>query len=166
MFLDTGNIFLIPHFMHRVCLRWRLVSHDPSGSCDNSLRLTAGMFRPVQFSSGLPWWILMTSLILLMEQQSGVVYQLKCDNCDKIYIGETSRNLGTRYKGHTTGRHPGTAVGEHLDNTGHMCSLKEAKILDKEDHVSRRRIKEAIRIHHGGAELNRDTGLDIPAVIL
>ena len=59
-----------------------------------------------------------------------------------------------------------TAVGTHLDNTGHKCSLKEAKMLDKEDHVSRRRIKEAIRIHQGRPGLNRDTGLDIPAVIL
>ncbi len=57
-----------------------------------------------------------------MEQQSGVVYQLKCDNCDKIYIGETSRRLGTRYKEHSAGQHPRTAVGEHLDNTGHKCS--------------------------------------------
>ncbi len=71
-----------------------------------------------------------------------------------------------RYKEHTAGRHPRTAVGEHLDDTGHKCSLKEAKILDKEDQVSRRRIKEAIRIHQGRPALNRDTGLDIPAVIL
>ncbi len=63
-------------------------------------------------------------------------------------------------------RHSRTAVGEHLDDTGHMCSLKEAKILDKEDQMSRRRIKEAIRIHQGRPELNRDTGLEIPAVIL
>ncbi len=41
-----------------------------------------------------------------------------------------------------------------------------SKILDKEDQVSRRRIKEAIRIHQGRPGLNRDTGLDIPPVIL
>ncbi len=43
----------------------------------------------------------------------------------------------------------GAAALRYLDNTGHKCSLKEAKILDKEDHVSSRRIKEAIRIHQG-----------------
>ncbi len=81
-----------------------------------------------------------------MEQQrGGGVYQLNCNNCNKMYIGETSRSLGTRYKEDTAGRHPRTAVGEHLDDTGHKCSLKEAKILDKEDQLSRRRIKEAIR---------------------
>ena len=60
----------------------------------------------------------------------------------------------------------GKSVGEHLDNTGHQCSLKEAKILEKEDHVSRRRMKEGIRVHKGRRGLNRDTGLDILAVIL
>ncbi len=83
-----------------------------------------------------------------------------------MYIRETSRSLGTRHKEHTVGRHPRTAMGEHLDDTGHKCSLKEAKILDKEDQVFRRRIKKAIRIHQGRPELNRYTGLDIPAVIL
>ncbi len=86
----------------------------------------------------------------------------------------TKRTLGKRaeawgqlrYKEHTAGRNPRTAVGEHLNNTGHKCSLKEAKILDNEDQVSRRRIKKAIRIHQGRPGLNRDTGLDIPAVIL
>ena len=34
------------------------------------------------------------------------------------------------YIEHTAGRHPSTAVGEHLDDTGHKCSLKEAKVLD------------------------------------
>ncbi len=101
-----------------------------------------------------------------MEQQSGVVYQLKCDNYNVRYIGKTTRSLGTRYKEHTAGRHPRTAVGEHLDDTRHKCGLKEAKILDKEVQVSRRTIKEAIRIHLVRPELNRDTGLDIPAVIL
>ncbi len=84
----------------------------------------------------------------------------------KFTFAQSSRSLETRHKEHTAGRHPRTAVGEHLDNTGHKCSLKEAKILDKEDHVSRRRFNEAIRIHQRRPELNRDTGLEIPAVIL
>ena len=46
--------------------------------------------------------------------------------------------------------------GEYLDNTGHKlkCSLKETKILDKEDRVSRKRIKGAIRIHDLKGGLN------------
>ncbi len=95
------------------------------------------------------------------------VFFVSCPQASaRMYVGETSRSLETRYKDHTAGRHPRTAVGEHLDNTGHKCSLKEAKILDKDYHVSRRRIKEAIRINEGRPGLNRDTDLDIPAIIL
>ncbi len=43
----------------------------------------------------------------------------------------------------------GNILGEHLNNTGHKSSLKKAKIFDKEDHVSMRRIKEAIKFHQG-----------------
>ncbi len=42
--------------------------------------------------------------------------------------------------------------GLPLKYTQCKCSLKEAKILDKEDHVSRRRIKGAIKIHPKGGQ--------------
>ncbi len=52
---------------------WQLVavgvtSCDSSGSYDTSWRMTAGMSRPVSlFSQGLPCWILMASLIFLLD---------------------------------------------------------------------------------------------------
>ncbi len=52
---------------------WPLVSHDPSGLCATSWRMTGGMSRPVSlFSPGLPWWILMASLILLLDTWSSL----------------------------------------------------------------------------------------------
>ena len=60
-----------------------------------------------------------------------------------------SQDYGGKGSRTFAGRQSGTAVGEHLKNTGHNCKLKEAKILDKEDRVSTRKIKEAIRIHQG-----------------
>ncbi len=52
---------------------WLFVSHDPPGSCDTSWRMTAGMSRSVSlFSSGLPWWILMASLVLLLDTWSSL----------------------------------------------------------------------------------------------
>ncbi len=68
----------IPKFLAEfVCFRqgmagdekWPLVSHDPSGSCDTSWKMTAGMSRSASlFSPDLPWWILLASLILLLVQ--------------------------------------------------------------------------------------------------
>ncbi len=49
------------------------MSHDPSGSCHTSWRMTAGMSRPASlFSSGLPWCMLMASLILLLDTWSSL----------------------------------------------------------------------------------------------
>ncbi len=94
MFLDSGNIISDETFCTQSqnyggkCSRifgrislplsgdgnsWPLVSHDPSGSCDTSWRMTARMSRPVSlFSSGLPWCILMASLILLLDTWSSL----------------------------------------------------------------------------------------------
>ena len=34
------------------------------------------------------------------DRTNGVVYQVPCKNCDQVYIGETSRALGTRITEH------------------------------------------------------------------
>ena len=34
------------------------------------------------------------------EQKVGMVYELKCKDCEKTYIGETARNAGVRAKEH------------------------------------------------------------------
>ncbi len=51
----------VPEFSAEfLCLRqgmvtkWALVSHDPSGSCGTSWRMTAGMSRPVSLFQGRP----------------------------------------------------------------------------------------------------------------
>ena len=34
------------------------------------------------------------------EQKAGVVYEIKCKDCEKTYIGERARNAGERAKEH------------------------------------------------------------------
>ena len=61
--------------------------------------------------------------------KSGVVYKLQC-SCSKVYIGETARNLISRFKEHlkTTGKNL-TEVGRHLrDNPTHEINSYDPDI--------------------------------------
>ena len=51
------------------------------------------------------------------EKQCGVVYSIKCSECDQEYVGETARMLGTRFREHTGGNHPNSAIEEHTSST-------------------------------------------------
>ena len=72
---------------------------------------------------------------------------VKCGGCEKEYIGETARTLGVRFKEHTDGKHPNSAVTAHTSTTGHKYSLADVKVLVREDSDLKRKVKEAIAIH-------------------
>ena len=78
------------------------------------------------------------------EKQCGLVYSIKCKSCEKEYIGETARSLGTRFKEHTDGKHPNSAVNEHTQDTGHLYTLQDVKVLKREERWFPRKVREAI----------------------
>ena len=94
---------------------------------------------------------------------SGLVYHIKCANCDHHYVGETARNLETRFKEHTTRKSTNSTVKEHLEVEGHSCNIEDVIILEKEDNWYRRRVKEAIHIRRLQPTLNRDSGFELAA---
>jgi hypothetical protein len=98
------------------------------------------------------------------ENQCGLVYHIKCQDCNENYVGETGRNLGVRFKEHTTRKNTNSAIKEHLTDSGHKCSWDDVKILDKEENWFRRRIKEAIQIQKLRPSLNRDMGHELAPV--
>ena len=67
--------------------------------------------------------------------------------CHKEYIGETERTLGKGFKEHTDVRYPSSAVQEHIDLTGYSVTFNLVKMLCKEHHKTRRKVKEAIEMH-------------------
>ena len=100
-----------------------------------------------------------------IDKKCGVIYNIKCDDCESSYIGETARSLGTRYKEHcATNRTVIMAVGEHCKNTGHSISWDNIKVVGNESSYWRRKIKEAIEIRCQAPQLNRDQGLDLPRI--
>ena len=99
------------------------------------------------------------------EKKCGTIYRVKCEDCEKEYVGETARTLGKRFKEHTDGNH-NSAISEHFENTGHHTSLDSVRILAQEEKWWPRKIKEAIQIHKRRPALNRDQGVEIPPPIL
>ena len=69
------------------------------------------------------------------KQKAGVVYEIKCKDCEKTYIGETARNAGVRAKEHYSharnGRLDQSAVAEHAwtgtKSTGRQRLLRSVK---------------------------------------
>ena len=101
-----------------------------------------------------------------MAKKCGVVYSVQCGGCDKEYVGETARSLGVRFKEHTDGNHPSSAICEHMTNTGHRVNMEEVQVLAQEDKKVPRRIREALKIHQRSPALNRDQGIEIPPILL
>ena len=100
-----------------------------------------------------------------IDKKCGVVYHIQCEDCDSSYIGETARSMSTRFKEHTaTNRTVITAVGEHCKNTGHAMSWDNVKIIGNESSYWKRKIKEAIEIRCQTPQLNRDQGMELPAI--
>ena len=98
------------------------------------------------------------------EDQCGLVYHIKCKNCSDTYIGETGRNMGIRFKEHTSRKGTNSAIKEHLEAKNHTCALEDVRILEREDDWYKRKVKEAILIQRHQPTLNRDKGLELPPI--
>ena len=58
--------------------------------------------------------------------RTGVIYEIKCQTCYNIYVGETRRTLGKRLDEHK--KSTSSAINEHMSNTGHTMDLNGARI--------------------------------------
>ena len=99
------------------------------------------------------------------HRKCSTVYSVKCDNCDMEYVGESGRTVGVRHKEHTDGKHS-SGVWDHIQATGHTCSIKNVKVLDREPKYWARKYRETIHIHKRQPAMNRDKGLEIPPILL
>ena len=92
------------------------------------------------------------------------IYKIEC-SCRKCYIGETGRSFQTRIKEHGSDikneRIDTSALAEHSLKTRHHICLEDTKILATENHLFKRRVREAIEIRKHPSNLNRDSGLEL-----
>ena len=91
-------------------------------------------------------------------KKCGTVYHIHCEQCDKDYVGETSRLLETRVKEHLSRN--SSAVHEHCQLTGHSVDSSKTKVLA----TLKRRVREAIEIKLRKPSLNRDNGFELASI--
>jgi hypothetical protein len=102
-----------------------------------------------------------------LERKCDVIYEIKCPSCESTYVGETCRSFGQRFKEHCKTEGPAksiTAIGDHINRTGHVMDSKFCKILDTAEDYYPRKIKEALYIQERSPNMNRDRGLELPRI--
>ena len=98
------------------------------------------------------------------KKKKGVIYEVPCQDCECVYIGETSRTLEKRLSEHKN------AVKKHDTKNGiavhswanqHQVDWEAAKTREVEGNYWRRRVLEALHIHREQHTSNLDCGLAI-----
>ncbi len=94
------------------------------------------------------------------KQQKGV-YSIPCSRGNE-YIGEAGRSVGIRFKEHITdiarNRTWKSSLSEHAFSSSYYICMENAKIVHKETHYLKRRIKEAIEIEKRPNTMNGLSG--------
>ena len=85
------------------------------------------------------------------QKKAGVVYKIPCSQCEKVYIGETGRQLGTRITEHrkeaeeisdrnftrstrraSTNEHHKSAITDHVCQNNHIMNWEASEIVEQE----------------------------------
>ena len=92
-----------------------------------------------------------------ITSKCSVIYSYTCGmiDCDEEYIGESGRTFGERYKEHLKAPSP---LLLHQNNSGHVTTLDNFRIIGREDNNLARNIKESMYIRVNNPTLNRNIG--------
>lgn len=97
-----------------------------------------------------------------------VIYSIPCE-CDKIYVGETGRELNVRVKEHRTAVEKKKDINisklvEHSLETGHRILWEDVRAIGKEEEWRKRKIHEAGVILNGGNRIISTPSIDIDKI--
>jgi hypothetical protein len=81
------------------------------------------------------------------------MYKMTCDSCQKVYIGQTGRNLTTRYKEHIRNirfNNEESAFAQHILGNGHQYGPMEQimEMIKYAEKGNSMNIKEIYYIYH------------------
>lgn len=93
------------------------------------------------------------------EKKSNIVYEIPCQNCDSIYIGQTKQYLEKRIQEHKSKKDAHTALNDHTKQTGHTFNFQDTKILQTETNYYKRLFAETVEIkkHNNAINYKTDT---------
>ena len=107
---------------------------------------------------------------LATNKEPGAVYALGCQDCKKVYVGETMRTAEQRAKEHQmytrTGNVNMSAVAAHTHQEGHTMHWKP-RVVVKESNTVKRKIREALviaQVERQGGSMNQDRGTSLSKI--
>ena len=93
---------------------------------------------------------------------TGAVYEIPCQDCEKVYIGETGRSLQKRMTEHKAAVRRGdrnNGIIVHAWDEDHRTDWEGANIKEVEQQLWKRKALEAVHIHMQPNTNNPDCGL-------
>ena len=94
----------------------------------------------------------------------GVVYEIPCQGCSQVYIGEIGISLQKRLSEHKAAVKRGdrsNGIAVHVWDEGHQVNWDGATVMEIESHQGRRKILEAIQIQGHPKTANLDRGFTV-----
>ena len=82
------------------------------------------------------------------NDESGAIYQIKCENCDSCYIGESNCMKRRVYQHKYALRNADTnnAVAKHIIEEDHRVVVDDATVIMKENDTRKRKLIESVLI--------------------
>lgn len=93
------------------------------------------------------------------NKKTHIVYQIPCQDCPNVYIGQTAQYLENRLKGHKYDKKNKTALTKHESTTNHKMNYQETKILATEYNKHKREFLEMIYIKKEPESMNDRTDI-------
>ena len=94
------------------------------------------------------------------SDKCGVIYKIKCNECNHVYIGETGKELYKRVSEHKLAVRRGdnlSAIYHHI--SGHSMNWDHTEVLAQQSTAEKRRILESMYSNNNNNALNRSSKL-------
>lgn len=88
------------------------------------------------------------------NKKSNIIYEIPCNDCNGVYIGQTSQYLENRIKSHKYDKKNATALTNHENSEKHKFNFENTKIIGTECNNKKREILESIAIQKNQHTIN------------